>query len=143
MIMPGTPTHPRAKPESLSPTQILMAAMPISNIPTPADAVCLRRAWLRIGPWRKRISNRAMRVRLNRQLPKRVPMAKSGRPTRAAELTPVTSSGTEVMAASSTRPIHSPPTPVFSPIASPYRASLVPANRMMARQATYCNQTRI
>jgi len=38
MIIPGMPTHPRANPESLSPTQILMAAIPISNIPTPADA---------------------------------------------------------------------------------------------------------
>ncbi|MBA7572122.1 hypothetical protein ES708_13898 [subsurface metagenome] len=83
-----------------------------------------------------------MRVRLKRQLPRRVPIAKSGRPTKATELMPVTNSGTEVIAASRTRPIQSPLKPVFSAIASPYLASLVPAKRMMARQARYCSQIR-
>jgi len=87
------------------------------------------------------ISSIARITRLNRQLPKRLPTAKSGSLTRAAALTPVTNSGMEVTAARSTSPIHILPKPVFSAIASPYRASFVPANRMLARQAANFNQT--
>jgi hypothetical protein len=81
-------------------------------------------------------------ARLREQLPKRVPKAKSGKPTTAAELTPVTNSGIEVIAARSTNPIHTRPKPVFSAIASPYRASFVPANRIIARHGANLNQTK-
>jgi hypothetical protein len=88
------------------------------------------------------MSIRAKIERLNRQLPNKVPRPKSGSPTKAAELIPVTSSGAEVMAARNIRPTHIPPKPVFSAIASPYRASFVPANKMMTRQARNFNQTK-
>ena len=58
-------------------------------------------------------------VRLNMQLPKSVPKARSGNLTRAAELMPVTSSGAEVTAARKIIPIHIPPSRVFWAIASP------------------------
>jgi hypothetical protein len=82
-------------------------------------------------------------VRLNRQLPKKVPKAKSGSPTKATELTPVASSGMDVINARNTRPTHIPPRPVFSAIASPYLASFVPANRIIARQMINFNQTKL
>ena len=81
-------------------------------------------------------------VRLNIQLPSSVPIARSGSLTRVAELTPVINSGAEVTPARSTSPIHIRPSLVFSAIASPYRASFVPANRMMTRQARNFNQTK-
>ena len=147
MIMLGIPTHPKANPESLSPAKILPPAMAISNIPIPAEAICRNFTSLKNGVRRCNISSKARIVRLNMQLPSRVPSARlgsltSGSPTRVTELTPVTSSGTEVMAARSTRPIHIPPSPVFSAITSPYRASFVPANRMMTRHARNFNQTK-
>jgi hypothetical protein len=142
MTMLGIPTHPRANPESPSPARIAAAAIAISNIPTPADATCLRLTWLKIGVGWYKISSKARIARLNRQLPKRVPRAKSGSPTKATELTPVVNSGIEVMAARSTSPIHTPPKPVFLAIASPYRASLVPENRIMTRQRRNFNQTK-
>jgi len=94
------------------------------------------------GVERCRISSKARIERLNKQLPKRVPKAKSGEEglTKATELILVTSSGIVVIAAMSTSPIHIRPKPVFSAIASPYRASFVPANRMMARHRTNLNQ---
>jgi hypothetical protein len=71
-----------------------------------------------------------------------VPKARSGELTKATELTPVTISGMVVIAAMSTIPIHIRPIPVFSAMASPYRARLVPANRMMTRQERNLNQTK-
>ena len=117
--------------------------MAISNIPIPASAICRNFTALKSGVRRCNISSKARIVRLNMQLPSRVPKARSGRPIRTAELTPVTSSGTDVMAAKSIRPIHIPPKPVFLAITSPYRASFVPASRMMTRQARNFNQTKV
>jgi len=48
----------------------------------------------------------------------------------------------EVMMARSTSPTHILPSPVFLAIASPYRASLVPAKKMIATQAVNFNQTK-
>ena len=141
MIILATPTHPRANPENLPPARIAPPAMAISNIPQPAEAMCRELAALKTGVRRWRISSKAMMARLRQQLPNRIPKAKSGEPTKATELTPVTSSGIEVMAARSTSPIHTRPSPVFSAIASPYRANFVPANKMMARHRTNLNQT--
>ncbi|MBA7470491.1 hypothetical protein ES707_05778 [subsurface metagenome] len=143
MIILGMPTHPKANPESLSPAKILPPAMAMSNIPIPADAICRNFTSLKSGVRRCNISSKARIVRLNMQLPSRVPSARLGSPTKAAELTPVINSGAEVIAARSTRPIHIPPSPVFSAITSPYRASFVPANRMMTRQARNFNQTKV
>ncbi len=140
--MLGTPTHPKANPESLSPAKILPPAMAIGNIPIPADAICSSFTSLKTGVRRCNISSKAIIVRLNMQLPNRVPSARSGSPTRATELTPVTSSGMEVMAARSTRPIHILPSPVFSAMTSPYRASFVPANRIMTRLVRNFNQSK-
>jgi hypothetical protein len=108
----------------------------------PADLTCLGLAQLKIGAGRYRISKKPNMTRLNRQLPKRSPKARSGSLTKADALTAVTNSGIEVMTARSTRPIHILPKPVFSAIASPYRASLVPANRMIIKQAVNFNQTK-
>ena len=47
--MLGILTHPTAKPENLSPVIILTAAIAISNIPKPADAICLELALLKTG----------------------------------------------------------------------------------------------
>jgi hypothetical protein len=140
--MLGIPTHPRLNPENLSPAKILPAARAISNIPIPTDSIWPRLALLRIGVPRCSTSSKARIRRLNRQLPKRVPKARSGSLTRATALTPVASSGIEVTIAKSTRPIHSLPRPVFSAIASPYRASFVPANRMITRHRINFNQTK-
>jgi len=119
MIMLGTPTHPRVNPENISPPKILPAAMAASNIPMLADTICLELTLLKIGAGQYKISSTVRIARLKKQLPKRVPKAKSGSLTKAAELTPVTSSGMEVTAARKIRPIHIRPNPVFSPIASP------------------------
>jgi len=142
IIMLGMPTHPRANLENLAPARIPPAAIVISNIPQPADAVCLGLASVKTGVERWRISSKARIERLNMQLPKRVPKAKSGEGglTKATELTLVTSSGIVVMAAMSTSPIHIRPKPVFSAIASPYRANFVPANRIIARHRRNLNQ---
>ena len=140
--MLGMPIHPKASPESFSPAKILPAAIKISNMPIPAEAICLELAWLKIGAGRYKTSNKARIARLNMQLPKSVPRAKSGSPTRAAELTPVTNSGMEVTIATSTKPIHILPKPVFSAIASPYRARCVPANKMMTKHRRNFTQTK-
>jgi len=142
IIMLEMPTHPRASPGNPSQAKILPAAIAISNTPKPADAICPELTLLKIGVGRYKISNKARMRRLKRQLPKIVPKARSGTPTKAAELTPVTSSGAEVIAARSTRPIHIPPIPVFSAIISPYLASFVPATRIMTRQRRNFNQTK-
>ena len=136
------PTHPRANPGNLSQASMPPAATTVSSMPILADIICLELAWLKIGPGRYKISSKAKIARLNIQLPKRSPTARSGSLTKATELTPVTSSGTEVITARSTRPIHILPKPVFSAIASPYRASLVPANRMITRHRVNFNQTK-
>ena len=141
-MMPGTLTHPMVNPGNLPPASMPPAAIAISSIPILADIICLELAWLKTGAGRYMISNKAKIARLKRQLPKRSPKARSGSLTKATALTPVTSSGMEVIAARSSRPIHILPRPVFSAIASPYRASLVPANRMIARQAANFNQTK-
>jgi hypothetical protein len=141
IIMLEMPTHPRANPENFCPARILPAAMAISNIPQPADTICLELAWLKSGVRRRRISSKAKMTRLRQQLPKRVPTARSGSLTKAAALTPVASSGMEVMAARSISPIHIRLRLVFSAIASPYRASFVPANKIMARHRMNLNQT--
>jgi hypothetical protein len=120
---------------------MLPAAMAISNTPQPVEVICLELASVKTGVWWWRISSKARMARLREQLPKRVPMAKSGSLTKAAELIPVTSSGMEVMAARSTRPIHIRPKPVFPAMASPYRASFVPANKIMARHRVNLSQT--
>jgi hypothetical protein len=90
-----------------------------------------------------RISSKAIIARLREQLPRMVPKAKSAEPTKPAELAPVTNSGIEVIAARSTNPIHTRPRPVFSAIASPYRANLIPANKIMARHRTNLTQTTV
>ena len=143
IIILGMLTHPRASPENLSPAKILPAAMAISNISKPAVAMCLELALLKMGVERCKMSSKPIIIRLKRQLPKIVPKARSGSPTKAAALTLVTSSGMEVMRARRTRPIHILPKPVFSPMASPYRASFVPENKMMARHRTNFNQTNV
>jgi hypothetical protein len=84
----------------------------------------------------------AIIVRLKTQLPKKSPMAKSGTFTRAAALMPVTISGMEVTRANSSMPIQMQPSPVFSAMASPYFASLVPANRITIRQKINFSQTK-
>jgi hypothetical protein len=117
-IMLEMPTHPRAKEENFPPAIMPPAAIAISNIPKPTDAICLGLASVKTGVCLWRISSNARIDRLKQQLPKRVPRAKSGEATKAAELTLVTSSGIEVMAARSTKPIHIRPNPVFSAIAS-------------------------
>ena len=141
MTMLGSPIHPKPNPENLCPAKMPPAATAISSIPQPADSMCSELASLKIGVRRCRISSRARITRLMAQLPKRVPTARSGEPTRAAALTPVTSSGMDVTAARSNSPIQIRPKPVFSPIASPYRTVFVPANRMMIRHRTNLNQT--
>jgi hypothetical protein len=73
------------------------------------------------------------------QLPRRVPMPKSGSPTRETELTPVTISGMEVIRARRINPTHTLPKPVFSAIASAYRASFVPENKMITTQMINLN----
>ncbi len=143
IIMLGMPTHPKANPEILSPAKIMSPAMVISNFPIPADAICCNFTLLKTGVRRCNISSKAKMVRLNMQLPSRVPKAKSGSPTRVAELTPAINSGVEVMAARSTSPIHILPSPVFSAMISPYRASFVPANRMMTRLVRNFNQSSV
>jgi hypothetical protein len=114
--------------------------MLMSKIPHPADIMCLGLAWLKTGVRGWRTSIKARIERLKQQLPTSVPKAKSGEATKAAELTPVTSSGIVVMAARSTRPIHIRPKPVFSAIASPYRAKFVPENKMIATHRTNLSQ---
>jgi len=89
------------------------------------------------------MSSKAIIERLKKQLPRRVPKAKSGSPTRAAELIPVTSSGIEVMAPRNIKPTQTLPRPVFSATASPYRASFVPENMIMATQERNFNQTKV
>jgi len=144
MMILGIPTHPRTIPGNRAPARIPPAAIAISNMPKPTDAVCLGLASVKTGVWAWRISSKARIERLNKQLPKRVPKAKSGEGglTKATELTLVTSSGMVVIAAMSISPIHIRPKPVFSAIASPYRASFVPENKMTARHRTNFNQTK-
>lgn len=60
-------------------------------------------------------------------LPKALSMAIFGALATVTALMPVAISGSEVAVASSTRPIHEPDSPVFSPIASASRVSLAPA----------------
>jgi len=141
MTMLGSPIHPKDNPENLCPAKMPPAAIAISSIPQPADNMCSELALLKSGVRRCRTSSKARMARLMAQLPKRVPTARSGERTRATELTPVTSSGMEVIAARSNSPIQIRPTPVFSPIASPYRTAFVPANRMMTRHRTNLSQT--
>ena len=57
--------------------------------------------------------------RLNTQLPRISPTAISGTWATITELTPVTSSGSEVTVASRMIPIQVPPIPVLSAMASP------------------------
>jgi len=140
--MPGAFTQPRVNPGNLPPASIPPITTVISSMPRPAGITCLGLAWLKIDAGRYMISTKAKIARLKIQLPRRSPRARSGSLTKAAELTAETSSGTEVMAASSTRPIHIPPRPVFSAMASPYRANLVPAKKMIAKQAVNFNQTK-
>jgi len=142
IIMLGILTHPTASPENLSPAIMPPMAIATSNISRPADTICLELALLKIGVEWCNMSSKPMMVRLKRQLPKIVPKARSGSLTRAAALTLVTNSGMEVIAARSIRPIHILPNPVFSLMASPYRASFVPENRMMARHRRNFNQTK-
>jgi len=136
------PTHPRANPENLPPAKILPAAIAISNISKPAHAICLELALLKMGVEWCKMSSKPIIIRLKRQLPKIVPKARSGSSTKAAALTLVANSGVEVMRARRTSPIHILPKPVFSPMASPYRASFVPANKMIARHRRNFNQTK-
>jgi len=135
------PTQPRAKSGNFSPTIIPPAAIAARSITTPANSICLELAWFRTGPLRHKMSSKAMITRLKMQLPNSVPKPKSGSPMSAAELTPVTASGIEVIIARSTRPTHILPKPVFSAIASPYRASFVPENRMITTHRINLNQT--
>jgi len=141
MIILGTPSQPKDSPENFAPTKMVMAVKPISKIPAIDDLICPILASLRTGVRRCTTSTTARIRRLKMQLPIRVPIARSGTLTRATALIPVVSSGMEVIKARSTKPIHSLPKPVLSAITSPYRASLVPANRMMARQTTNFTQT--
>jgi hypothetical protein len=116
---PGTFTHPTTDPGYLAPAQIPPATTPASTIPELAEMRCLPLARLKTGIGRDMISSKAKMTRLKRQLPKRLPTAKSGSLTRAAALTPVTNSGMEVIAERRINPTHILPTPVLSGIASP------------------------
>jgi len=75
------------------------------------------------------------------QLPSTLPTAKSGALTKVTALTEAASSGMEVIIAMAIRPIHILPKPVFLAMASPYRASLVPENRMITTQTLNLSQT--
>lgn len=140
MTMLGMPTQPNVIEENRPAAIIPAAAMAMSNAPQAADVACLGLAADSAGVRRCRISSTAKIERLKQQLPRSVPKARSGEPTSATELTEVTSSGMVVIAATSTSPIHILPNFVFSAMASPYRASLVPANKTMPKQRTNWNQ---
>ena len=140
ITMLGMPTHPSVKKGSPRPTSIPTAAMAMSSAPQPPVVICLGLATDNTGVRKWRMSSKAKMERLKQQLPRRVPKAKSGECTSTTELTEVTSSGMVVTNAISTTPIHIRPSPVFSAITSPYRASFVPANKITARQIANLNQ---
>ena len=110
-------------------------------IPVIAEAMWQGLTPLSTGVGRNMISITAISIRLNIQLPRSVPTARSGILTKAAALILVISSGIDVIADSSKRPIHIRPKPLFSLMASPYRARLVPEKRIMAIHAENFNQT--
>ena len=75
--------------------------------------------------------------------PKRLPIVKSGAPTRVTALIPVKSSGREVTAARRTSPIHNPPRPVLRAIMSPYLATLLPEKKMIKTHKINFTQTKV
>ncbi len=113
------PNHPTDIPVTGSPAIRLPPAIIISKIPAKAGMIFRELAEESTGPDWFKISSTPNIARLNMQLPQKFPRARSGCPTIAAELMPVTISGNEVTRAIRTIPIHRRPAPVFSLIASP------------------------
>lgn len=118
----------------------LRDAAPISRIPKLAESTCAW--WMREDKGVPPPTSRNERMsRLNRQLPKMSPAAKSGRRKIAVALAPLTSSGRDVIEAIRMMPTQVPPSPDFSAITSPYRDSFTPVNTITAEHPTKAAHT--
>ena len=103
--------------------------------------------WVRLAAARRELfwlamSRRARLKRLKALAPKRFPTVKSGAPTKVTALTPLKSSGNEVIMARRMSPIQTPPRPVFSAIISPYLATFLPEKKMIRMQKINLIQTK-
>ena len=95
-----------------------MLANDITTIPNVPMITEVIPTWFKIYLFNHKISNTPMIIRLKRLLPNAAPIAMSGAPTRATELTPVPISGREVAVARRTTPANDLPMPVFEAIIS-------------------------